>query len=197
METNATFTQEPKAPAERIGFGKRLGAYLLDFVIAGVGGFAIGIFAGTALAAMLFASEMGEGLEEAEVMGGGMVGMLGGMLGTIAGMMLIFLLIMLLEAFTGQTFGKMILGIKNGNEDGSSAGIGPLLTRALIKYIGTIMTVLAGITSVEELSSLGSLAGFIVFIGFFFILGEKRQGFHDMIAKTAVFNKSDIDSRTT
>lgn len=193
METNESFTQEAKAPAERIGFGKRLGAFLLDIVISGAGGFAIGIFAGTALAALFFSADMVEGTEEAEAMASGIVGMLGGMLGTIAGMMLIFLLIMLLEAFTGQTFGKMILGIKNGNDDGTSAGIGPLLTRALIKYIGTIMTVLAGITSVAMLSSLGSLAGFIVFIGCFFVLGDKRQGFHDMIAKTAVFNKTDIE----
>jgi uncharacterized RDD family membrane protein YckC len=193
METNESFTQEPQTPAERIGFGKRLGAYLLDVVIAGAGGFIIGIFAGTALAALFFASDMIEGTEEAEAIGGGIVGMLGGMVGTIAGMMLIFLLIMLLEAFTGQTFGKMILGLKNGNDDGSTAGTGALVTRAVVKYIGTIMAVLAGITGVAMLSTLGSLAGFIVFIGFFFILGDKKQGFHDMIAKTAVFNKSDID----
>ena len=75
METNETFAQEAQAPAERIGFGKRLGAYLLDVVIAGAGGFAIGIFAGTALAALFFATETGEGMEEADAMAGGLAGM--------------------------------------------------------------------------------------------------------------------------
>jgi len=194
METNESVTQEAQAAPERIGFGKRLGAYLLDIVIAGAGGFAIGIFAGTALAALFFATEAraGEGMEEADAMAGGMAGIIGGFAGTLAGMMLIFLIIMLMEAFTGQTFGKMILGIKNGNNDGSAAGMGALLTRAGLKYIYTIMAVLAGITGVELLGTIGSIAGLIVFIGMFFVLGEKKQGFHDMLAKTAVYNKSDL-----
>jgi len=193
METNETLSKEQTTSSpERIGFGKRLGAYILDIVAAGIGGGIIGVFAGTALAALFFATEMGEGMDEAEALGGGIMGIIGGALGTIAGMMLVILLIMLLEAFTGQTIGKMILGIKNGNQDGTPSSTGTLITRAAIKYIGTIMAVLAGITGISMIGSLGSLAGLIVFIGFFFILGDKKQGFHDMIAKTAVFNKSDL-----
>jgi uncharacterized RDD family membrane protein YckC len=193
MESNESFAQvEEKAAPERIGFGRRLGAYLLDVVVAGVGGFVIGMFAGAGLTALFFASEMNEGMEEAEALGGGVVALLGGFIGTIAGMMLIFLFIMLLEAFTGQTVGKMMLGIKNGDEDGAAAGSGKLITRAGIKYIGTILALVAGLTGVAMISTIGSLLGFAVFVGFFFILGEKKQGFHDMIAKTAVFNKSDL-----
>jgi uncharacterized RDD family membrane protein YckC len=193
MESNESFAQvEEKAAPERIGFGRRLGAYLLDVVVAGVGGFVIGMFAGAGLTALFFASEMNEGMEEAEALGGGVVALLGGFIGTIAGMMLIFLFIMLLEAFTGQTVGKMMLGIKNGDEDGAAAGSGKLITRAAIKYIGTILALVAGLTGVAIISTIGSLLGFAVFIGFFFILGEKKQGFHDMIAKTAVYNKSDL-----
>lgn len=192
MESNESLSQEERPALERVGFGKRLGAYLLDFVAAGIGGAIIGMFAGATLAALFFATEAGEGMDEAEALGGGIVGIIGGMLGTIAGMLIIVLLIMLLEAFTGQTIGKMILGIKNANADGTEASTGTLLTRAGIKYISTIMTVLAGITGVGMLASFGSLAGFAVFIGFFFILGDKKQGFHDMISKTAVFDKSDI-----
>ena len=193
MESNESFAQvEEKAAPERIGFGRRLGAYLLDVVVAGIGGFVIGMFAGAGLTALFFASEMNEGMEEAEALGGGVVAFLGGMLGTIAGMMLIFLVIMLLEAFTGQTIGKMILGIKNGDQDGAPASTGKLITRAAVKYIGTILALVAGLTGIAMVSTIGQLLGFAVFIGFFFILGEKKQGFHDMIAKTAVFNKSDL-----
>ena len=193
MESNESFAQvEEKAAPERIGFGRRLGAYLLDVVVAGIGGFVIGMFAGAGLTALFFASEMNEGMEEAEALGGGVVTFLGGMLGTFAGMMLIFLVIMLLEAFTGQTIGKMMLGIKNGDEDGAPAGSGKLITRAAVKYIGTILAVVAGLTGIAMVGTVGQLLGFAVFIGFFFILGDKKQGFHDMIAKTAVFNKSDL-----
>ena len=193
MESNESFAQvEAKAAPERIGFGRRLGAYLLDIVVALIGGGVIGMFAGAGLTALFFASEMNEGMEEAEALGGGVVALLGGFLGTIAGMMLIFLFIMLLEAFTGQTVGKMILGIKNGDEDGAAAGSGKLITRAAIKYIGTILALVAGLTGVIMIGTIGQLLGFAVFIGFFFILGEKKQGFHDMIAKTAVYNKSDL-----
>jgi uncharacterized RDD family membrane protein YckC len=193
MESNESFAQvEEKAAPERIGFGRRLGAYLIDIIAALIGGGAIGMFAGASLAALFFASEMNEGMEEAEALGGGVVALLGGMLGTIAGAMLIILFIMLLEAFTGQTIGKMMLGIKNGDEDGAQAGSGKLITRAAVKYISTITALLAGLTGVLMIGTIGSFLGFAVFIGFFFILGEKKQGFHDMIAKTAVFNKSDI-----
>jgi uncharacterized RDD family membrane protein YckC len=144
---------EEKAAAERIGFGRRLGAYLLDIIVALIGGGVIGMFAGA---------------------------------------MYIILVIMLLEAFTGQTIGKMMLGIKNGDEDGATASSGKLITRAAVKYIGTILALIAGLTGVVMVSTIGSLLGFAVFIGYFFILGDKKQGFHDMIAKTAVFNKSDL-----
>ena len=193
MESNESFAQvEENAAPERIGFGRRLGAYLLDIVVAGIGGFVIGIFAGAGLTALFFASEMSEGMEEAEALGGGVVAFLGGLLGTFAGMMLIFLVIMLLEAFTGQTIGKMMLGIKNGDEDGALAGSEKLITRAAVKYIGTILALVAGLTGIAMVGTVGQLLGFAVFIGFFFILGDKKQGFHDMIAKTAVFNKSDL-----
>ena len=194
MESNESLLQEEvKTAPERIGFGRRLGAYVLDIVVSLGGGFVIGMFAGAGLTALFFASEeMDEAMEGAEEVGGAFVAMMGGMLGTVAGMMLIFLLIMILEAFTGQTVGKMMLGIKNGDEDGAQASTGKLITRAAVKYIATILALVAGITGVAMISTIGSILGFAVFIGFFFILGDKKQGFHDMIAKTAVYNKSDL-----
>jgi len=194
MDTNESILQD-EAPAaiERIGFGKRLGAYVLDLVFSGIIGGTIGTFAGASITALFFAAEMNEGMAEAEAMGGAdVMGMIGGALGTIAGMYLVLLLIMLMEAFTGQTIGKMILGIKNGDDQGGPAASGKLITRAGLKYIGTILALLAGLTGLAFLSTLGSLLGFAIFIGCFFVLADKRQAFHDMIAKTAVYNKSDI-----
>jgi len=61
--------------------------------------------------------------------------------------------------------------------------------RALLKYSGTILALLAGVTSVAILGTIGSIAGLIIFIGCFFVLGDKRQAIHDLVAKTAVFKK--------
>lgn len=190
--SESTIANDEKAAPERIGFGKRLGAYLLDIVISGIVGAVIGMFAGASLAAIFFSSGAGEGMEEAEAMGGGVAAMLGGALGSVAGMMLFFLILMLMEAFTGQTLGKMILGIKNGNDDGTPAGVGKLITRAVAKYISTICTLLAGITGVAMIATAGNLLGLVIFIGCFFVLGANHQAFHDMLAKTAVYNKSDL-----
>ena len=92
----------------------------------------------------------------------------------------------------GQTPGKMILGIKIKNQDGSNAGIGPLLIRALVKNINWVMTILLALTSVGILGTIGNYGGLAIFIGCFFVLGAKKQGFHDMITKTCVYSKSEL-----
>ena len=170
MESNESLLQEEaKAAPERIGFGRRLGAYLLDVVIAGIGGFFVTMFAGAGLTALFFANEMNEGLEEAEAAGEGFVTLMSSFFGIMAGMSIVFLAIMVLEAFTGQTIGKMMLGIKNGDEDGTQASSGKLMTRAVVKYISYILALVAGLTGIAMIGTIGSLLGFAVFIGFFFI----------------------------
>ncbi|MBL6869106.1 MAG: RDD family protein, partial [Flavobacteriales bacterium] len=56
------------------------------------------------------------------------------------------------------------------------ASIDKLLLRALIKITGSFVGII----------------GFIIFIGCFFVLGEKKQALHDIICKTAVYKKSEI-----
>lgn len=87
----------------------------------------------------------------------------------------------------------MILGIKNGNDDGTNATTLTLLFRAALKYISTTMFVLFLLTGEGYLWSIGQFGGFVIFVGFFFVLGEKKQGFHDMIAKTCVYNKGELN----
>jgi len=55
MESNESLLQEEvKTAPERIGFGRRLGAYVLDIVVSLGGGFVIGMFAGAGLTALRF-----------------------------------------------------------------------------------------------------------------------------------------------
>jgi uncharacterized RDD family membrane protein YckC len=60
--------------------------------------------------------------------------------------------------------------------NGEKASIDKLLLRALIKITGSFVGII----------------GLIIFIGCFFVLGKKKQALHDIICKTAVYNKSDF-----
>ncbi|MGL6022588.1 MAG: hypothetical protein ACRC0A_05740, partial [Chitinophagaceae bacterium] len=55
--------------------------------------------------------------------------------------------------------------------------------RWVIKNVGGFVSL------ITFLSWIGYLYNFLIFIGCFFVLGERRQAFHDMWAKTAVFRK--------
>lgn len=184
-----TFQEEARPVPVRIAFGKRLGAYILDSILNSIGGVILGLIAGATLAAYFF-DDIAVKMDGDDI-GGIIIGVIGGMLGVVAGMLITATLNILLEAFTGQSIGKMILGIINRNENSSVANTGTLILRAGIKHISTTMFVLFLITGESFLIGIGQFAGFIVFIGFFFILGEKKQGFHDMISKTAVYDKRD------
>lgn len=74
-------------------------------------------------------------------------------------------LIIYLDGIKGGTPGKLILGMRIVNEKGEFIGI-PM---AILRYIGKI------------------LSGIILGIGYFMIgFTSKKQGLHDMIAKTYV-----------
>ena len=163
----------------RVGFGPRLGAFLIDGVLGGILGSVIGMVAGASIAGLFFAGgDMGP-----------LGAAIGGALGSVAGMFLMFIVFMIMEALTGQSPGKMILKIKIKNEGGSDAGTGALVMRALLKNINYVMSLLAGVTGILVLASIGSLAGLVIIIGCFIVLGAKKQSIHDMISKTAVYKK--------
>lgn len=182
---------------QRIGFGKRLGAFLLDCVlcgvIAGVGGSAIGGWLGaTTGAATLGTASMATGSAQNAQAAAALGGLFGAFAGLIVGAYVIAVVYFLLEGFTGYTLGKFILGIRVANDDGTAAGVGKLLYRYLVKNSGYVLVVVALVTGVGAVATLGRLAGLLIFIGCFFTLGMRRQAFHDMIAKTAVYPKGAI-----
>jgi uncharacterized RDD family membrane protein YckC len=117
------------------------------------------------------------------------VGFIGGMM---IGVALIGALYSLIEALTGASPGKMVMKLKIGTEDGRTAPLSTYLTRWAVKYSSQILSVLALITGIGVLSQVGSLAGLVIFVGCFLVLGAKRQAIHDMVAKTAVFKKADL-----
>jgi uncharacterized RDD family membrane protein YckC len=174
MEESLTLNKEIK----RVGFGKRLGSSLLDFTISLLPGIILGIYAGAAMATFLLDFFYDEAQLETIQAGfsGEIAATIIGLVASLAGIAFTSIFFYVLEGFSGQTPGKMILGITVANMNGEKATIDKLLLRAFIKIIGSFVGII----------------GFIIFIGCFLVLGEKKQALHDIICKTAVYKKSDI-----
>jgi len=176
----------------RIGFGMRLGAWLIDCVIVGI----LAFLGGSTIGGMLGAgagAAMGAGDTDA-TKSMAMGGMIGAVIGIVIAAAVIGLVYNLIEGFTGWTFGKLALGIQVGNQDGTKAGVGQLLERYALKNCSYILTILAVVTGIGILKTIGNLGGLAIFIGCFFVLAGAKQAFHDMIAKTAVYKRSQLNA---
>jgi uncharacterized RDD family membrane protein YckC len=167
---------------KRVGFGPRLVASLIDLLIVGI----VGFVAGAAIGGML---------------GGGIGGALGGaaagaVIGAVLGAMAAFggfvFLYSLIEALTGASPGKMALGLKVGFEDGRQASVAVYARRWAIKYSGTLLGLLGAVPGFHVVGLLAPVAGLVVFVGCFLVLGDRRQALHDVAAKTAVFRRADL-----
>jgi uncharacterized RDD family membrane protein YckC len=168
--------------SNRIGFGPRLGAALLDivFIILMLGPISLlGIGAGLATALGL---EAAVGNEEAEALA--LIGMGAGAIAMaiIAGV--VALAYTLIEAFTGASPGKRVMGLQVVREDGSPGDVQLYLLRWALKNSGSLLQFVLPLIS--------SLVSLVFFFGCFAALGDKKQALHDIIAKTAVYKKADI-----
>jgi uncharacterized RDD family membrane protein YckC len=176
----------------RVGFGSRFAALILDIIIIGGISFVIAPIVGGVLGASAAAAttEAAGGTDPAVAAAAG--GIIGSIMALIVVLPLTYVVYYLIEGLTGITLGKLILGIKVANQDGTAAPIGTLITRWAVKSSGNILTLLGAILSISILGTIGGLVGLVIFVGCFLVLGVKKQAIHDLVAKTAVFKKSDI-----
>lgn len=174
---------------KRVGFGPRLGAALIDFVLVMVVGFLFGGIIGGVLGLGAGALTGAATDQEGAAAAAAAVGFLGGM---AAGTLLVMILYGLIEAFTGASPGKMILKLKIGTDDGRVAPLSTYLTRWAVKNSSAILSTLGAITGLSLLGTLGTLAGFVILVGCFMVLGASKQSVHDLAAKTAVYNRADL-----
>ena len=174
---------------ERVGFGRRLGAYLLDLLGIIVLASIINIAAGEFLVQLFFGAQLAEAeiaAAEFEGLGFDYMGLMTKVTQMGAGTSIATLFLFMMEGIKGQSIGKMILQIENTNDDGTQAYPKVLWTRTSLKYGSTILSLLGGLVGLSFIGYIGSIWGFVIFIGFFFVLADKKQTIHDMIAKTAV-----------
>ena len=173
----------------RVGFGRRLAAYLIDIVTVSI--INIGLY--LLLQSFGLVDPITQNIFDASS-----TNQLEKIITIFAEQLTPYtipaaLLYYITEVFYGVTLGKLILEIKITDQNRTFASRQQLLTRYLVKHINTVFALLVLLTSLEFLNILGSFLGLIVFIGCFFVLGLRRQALHDMIAKTAVYYKDELD----
>ena len=174
---------------ERIGFGRRLGAYMLDALVVTVVGVILGLLVGEQLAPILFGEQLAQFEELYSHIGSKFVDILYTTMEIASGTSIVGLSLIVMEGAFGQSYGKMILKIKNTNVDGSPASAQKLWIRALLKYGASLISLIAGIASLTFLGWIANLWGIVIFIGFFMVFADNKQTIHDMIAKTVVSRK--------
>lgn len=175
--------------AWRIGFGRRLAAYLLDFVFLSFLLVGFSFLTNIMNEMTVFMSEIGNNLQSMEVFEEFNNFILRRFMPFYLAISAIYYST---EIFFAATPGKMILGIMIGDASKKNATILQLLLRFFVKNISTIFTFLALVTAMELFSFLSSSLGMIIFIGCFGALSERRQALHDIIAKTAVYFKDEL-----
>ena len=171
--------------------GRRFGAILLDGVVIGIGGMILGFLLGGTILGMIgmgAVADAGATPEEAAA-AAAVGGFIGSLLGTIIGPYIASFIMMILECCTGITPGKLILGMKVSNADGSDANLGSIVTRGLLKYQYTWLVIVGTFIGLDFLVTISGILSIVMFFGIFLIFGEGRQTLWDKMAKTSVAMK--------
>jgi uncharacterized RDD family membrane protein YckC len=177
----------------RIGFGRRLGAYLIDLLIILGLAYIVASISGSFFERFVDFSKFTDA--QLEVFDGKPNLWLFSVIVPVTAVLMSFIY-NLVEGFTGYTFAKYLLGIQIGNQDGTKASQGKLMGRFAIKNISSIIGLIAIALMATTLNTIGSVLGFVIIIGCFFVLGESKLAFHDMLAKTAVYWRKDLEGES-
>jgi uncharacterized RDD family membrane protein YckC len=98
-----------------------------------------------------------------------------------------------LEAFTGASVGKRLVGLKIGTQDGRTAEVSVYLSRALLKHFNIILSILSLSTGLAIFEHIESSFGTLFLISCLSALGQDRLALHDKIIGTAVYKAYELD----
>ena len=186
------FTEESKYE-KRVSFGRRFAATLIDVMIYAVINIAVLWYMGYFEAAKLMGEEIAAAGGDKELTKMAVDDFLSSQVSTLILGQMIPLLYYSLEIFIAASLGKLVMGLRIGNDDRTQADTGTLMTRYLIKNFAGIVGLIGLIAGLNFLLfNISPLIILILFIGYFFILGQKHQGLHDKLSKTALYMKEDI-----
>ncbi|MBP6509596.1 MAG: RDD family protein [Candidatus Kapabacteria bacterium] len=181
----------------RIGFGKRLVAFLIDGLIS------LTVMLGIGLLLMAMEVQVGGPIQEQinEVLSiYDMIGIDSGiqdlvqsmMGGLILASLVVSVCYPLIEGITGASPGKRILRIVVAHQDGRAGNIALFLKRYGIKNLSALLQVVALLPALGFFEGIGSFASVVIFFGCFAALSTARLALHDLIAQTAVFDTQDV-----
>lgn len=177
----------------RASFGKRLAATLIDIAIYAAVNIGILWYMGYFKAVGLMTEEIQDAAGDPEITQMAVNEFLDSQKSTLILGQLVPLLYFSLEIFIAASIGKLILGLRIANDDETQAESGALITRYLFKNLSALAGLIGLVAGMNFLLfNVSPLILLALVIGFFFILAKKKQAFHDMFSKTAVYNSSDL-----
>lgn len=111
----------------------------------------------------------------------------------------IVLLYFLIEGLTGASPGKALLGLRIADEDARPLPRAKLLLRYIVKNAYFYLMLLSALSRMTQpwlerpLQIVAVLLGLIVFLGCFMAFGAGRQAYHDLLLRTAVYRRRDVE----
>ena len=185
-QVNANF-QDPYI--WRIGFGRRLGGYIIDNVLLMLLFVVTAVITGLSERIIEFAGSDMSVLTSPDKMEGFSLFLTSSITPLMLAVTFIYYS---LEVIFAQSIGKMLLGIQIGDIDKQFASYPKLILRFVLKFGSSVLTLLFLITTFAFIDVISQIWSFVFFIGCFFVLGAKKQALHDTIAKTAVYFKDEL-----
>ncbi|MBX3044675.1 MAG: RDD family protein [Candidatus Kapabacteria bacterium] len=175
---------EPDPYEYRVGFLRRLAAYIIDYVLISLL-ITIAIFAtGQADELMDASMNIWKTFNKQELMDVA--------LGVVPIAGVITLLYFSSELFLGASLGKLLLSIRIGSDDRYPAPFTKLFARYILKNIGVVFALIGSAVSILVIDLAGDFLQFVIYIGFLFTIGRRSQGFHDMLSATAVYYTNEL-----
>lgn len=180
---------------EKVGFGPRLAAFAIDLALSGFFvTFILFTFFKDLVAQLKDMENLTSEAGSLQEIMNSFQGSMDQVMKAMVPLVLLTLVYWLIEGFMGASPGKMMLGLKIAKEDGNEAEIKDYLLRFALKNSQPILGILATLTSSFLLNMLSSAAGLVIFFGCLMVLGDTHQSIHDVLTKTAVFKKTDLES---
>ena len=169
-------------PVPRVGFWPRFAAAGIDYAIIA----ALCAILGATIGGLLRTPAGNEAAWADGLLGDPLVGALAAV---IAGFTLVGALYMSLEAWTGATIGKRVLGLVVVGEDGRPAPTGARVARYLVKNCHLLLGSAASLSGMWFIGTLAPLATLVVVAGSTMILTGERRALHDVVSRTTVIGR--------